>query len=215
MRHFRHAVVVTALLFASAAQAKGPRDTPGDFDFYTLAMSWSPSYCATNRDPNQCGRGLGFVLHGLWPQHERGYPSECGVQRLPESIRQEYAPIFASPRLAAHEWRRHGTCSGLDPATYFKLSAQMKDSLRIPAAFQRPASPVRASPGELVQAFRAANPGMVVNAVLPFCRDGGRLLSEVQVCYNKAGRSRACSEGQIKRSYKSCRQESFLLPSER
>ncbi|QYF91776.1 ribonuclease T2 [Massilia sp. PAMC28688] len=206
---------IASLFLASAAQAKGPRDIPGNFDFYTLAMSWSPSFCATNRDPHQCGRGLGFVLHGLWPQYEKGYPSDCAAQRLPEPIRREYAPIFASPRLAAHEWRRHGTCSGLDPVTYFKLSAQMKDSLRIPAAYQRPAGPVRVSPGELVQAFRAANPGMVVNAVLPFCRDGGRFLSEIQVCYNKAGRSRTCSEGQIKRSYNSCRQESFLLPSER
>lgn len=215
MTKFFQLLVASAFLFGSSAQAKRPRDVAGNFDFYTLAMSWSPSFCATNRDPHQCGRGLGFVLHGLWPQYEKGYPSDCGTERLPEAIRQEYAPIFASPRLAAHEWRRHGTCSGLDPVTYFKLSAQMKGSLRIPAAYQRPVSPVRASPGELVQAFRAANPGMVVNAVLPFCRDGGRFLSEVQVCYNKAGRSRTCSEGQIKRSYSSCRQESFLLPSER
>lgn len=208
-------IFAIGLLLGASAQAKGPRDRPGDFDFYAVAMSWSPSYCATNRDPAQCGRGLGFVLHGLWPQHERGYPLECSNQRLPESVRQAYAPIFASPKLAAHEWRRHGTCSGLDPETYFQLSAQLKDKLVIPKVYQRPVAPVRASPGELVQAFRAANPGMVVDSVLPFCRSGGRFLSEIQVCFNKAGRSRTCSEGQIKRSYNSCRQESFLLPSER
>lgn len=215
MLPFRHFAAITALLLVSTAQAKPSRDVPGDFDFYALAMSWSPSFCATNRDPQQCGRGLGFVLHGLWPQHDKGYPIECSNERVPETVRQEYAPIFASPKLAMHEWRRHGTCSGLDPVAYFKLSAQLKDSLAIPAVYQRPVSPVRASPGELVQAFRAANPGMVVDAVLPFCRDGGRFLSEIQVCYNKAGRSRACSAGQIKRSYNSCRQETFLLPSER
>lgn len=215
MLKFQTLLIAMVLLLSSTAQAKGPRDVPGKFDFYALAMSWSPTFCATNRDPLQCGRNLGFVLHGLWPQHEKGYPSDCAMQRLPEHIRVEFAPIFASPKLAAHEWRRHGTCSGLDPVAYFKLSAQLKNSLAIPAAYQQPASPVRASPGELVQAFRAANPGMVVDAVLPFCRDGGRFLSEIQVCFNKAGRSRACSRGQIKRSYNSCRQETFLLPSER
>lgn len=212
---FRYLLLATALLCSTTAQANDRRNAPGDFDFYALAMSWSPSFCATNRDPHQCGRGLGFVLHGLWPQHEKGYPTECGKQQLPESIRQEFAPIFASAKLAAHEWRRHGTCSGLDPAAYFALSAKLKNSLAIPAAYQRPANPVRVSPGELVQAFRAANPGMVVNAILPYCRDGGRFLSEIQVCFNQAGGSRSCSQGQIKRSYKSCRQESFLLPSER
>lgn len=212
----RHIILAAVgLLLGATAAAKGPRDTPGRFDYYAVALSWSPSFCATRRDPAQCGRGLGFVLHGLWPQHEKGYPADCSTERLPESVRQAYAPIFASPRLAAHEWRRHGTCSGLNPEEYFKMSADLKEKVIIPPAYRQPAAPVRASSGELVQAFRASNPGMVVNAVLPFCRDGGRFLSEVQVCFNKAGRSRACSEGQIRRSYNSCRQESFLLPSER
>src|ERR1044071_584072 len=59
---------------------------PGKFDFYVLALSWSPSFCEASRERNpnrndpQCGaRPYAFVVHGLWPQYERGFPSNCQV----------------------------------------------------------------------------------------------------------------------------------------
>ncbi|MES2320593.1 MAG: ribonuclease [Pseudomonadota bacterium] len=211
MRTFRSLLLIALLALTAGAQAKPPKSQPGQFDYYAVAMSWSPSYCATHRDPAQCGRGLGFVLHGLWPQHEAGYPESCSNEKLPGALQATYASLYPSPKLVGHEWRKHGTCSGLDPAAYFALSAKMKDQLVIPPAYQRPAAPVRSTPGELVQAFKAANPGTAVNGVLPFCDGGGRFLREVHACFDKGGRSRSCSAGEVKRSYNSCRQESFLL----
>lgn len=211
----RALLLFIALCTTAGANAKPPSAAPGQFDYYAVALSWSPTYCATRRDPAQCGRGLGFVLHGLWPQYEKGYPESCSTQPLPNAVRENYAAIFPSPKLVTHEWRRHGTCSGLEPAAYFALSAKLKDQLVIPPAYRSPAAPVRATPGEFVQAFRAANPGIPVNSVLPFCADGGRFLREIHACFNKAGAARSCSQGEIKRSYNSCRQESFLLQSER
>ncbi len=216
MTMFRHLLMIAALCTATAgAQAKPQRQAPGKFDYYAVALSWSPSYCATRRDPNQCGRGLGFVLHGLWPQYEKGFPQNCSTEKLPNDVRANYAAIFPSPKLIGHEWDKHGTCSGLDPAAYFKLSASLKDRLVIPKQFQQPTAPVRATPGELVQLFRAANPGTPVDSVLPFCGDGGRFLKEVRACFTRDGAPRTCSNGEIKRSYNSCRQESFLLQSTR
>jgi ribonuclease T2 len=211
----RLVLLCIALCASTCAQAGRPKDAPGQFDYYAVALSWSPSYCATHRDPTQCGRGLGFVLHGLWPQHEAGYPESCSREQLPATARQSYASLYPSPKLIGHEWSKHGTCSGLAPDAYFALSAKLKNQVAIPAAYQRPAAPLRASPGEFVQAFRSANPGMVVNGVLPFCDGGGRFLRELHACFDKNGQSRSCSQGQIKRSYNSCRQESFLLQSER
>ncbi|NJR13222.1 MAG: hypothetical protein HC779_01575 [Phyllobacteriaceae bacterium] len=55
---------------------------PG-FDFYVLSLSWSPTWCAeqgTAADGEaQCSgsRDYGFVVHGLWPQRERGWPEFC------------------------------------------------------------------------------------------------------------------------------------------
>ncbi len=211
----RTLLLATLCTAASLAQARPPSAAPGKFDYYAVALSWSPSYCATRRDPDQCGRGLGFVLHGLWPQYEKGYPQNCSTEKLPNAVRENYAAIFPSPKLIGHEWREHGTCSGLDPAAYFALSAKLKDQLIIPKQYQQLSAPVRATPGEFVQLFRAANPGMPVDSVLPFCGDGGRFLREVRACFTRAGGARTCSNGEIKRSYNSCRQESFLLQSTR
>lgn len=212
----RKLLFMVALCSATAwVQAKPPRSAPGQFDYYAVALSWSPAYCATRRDANQCGRGLGFVLHGLWPQHEKGYPEQCSTEALPNAVRENYAPIFPSPKLIAHEWRKHGTCSGLDPAAYFALSSRLKGKLVIPVQYRQPPAPVRATPGEFVQLFRAANPGIPVDSVLPFCGGGGRFLREVRACFTRQGVARTCSNGEIKRSYNSCRQESFLLQSTR
>jgi len=76
------------LVFGIAAFAQERRQgEPGQFDYYILALSWSPSYCearqgrARNRSQErQCdGRPFSFVVHGLWPQYDRGFPSYCQV----------------------------------------------------------------------------------------------------------------------------------------
>jgi ribonuclease T2 len=71
---------LVAWLAAGAAWAEGER--AGDFDYYVMALSWSANWCAATgdaRDDPQCdaGRGINFVLHGLWPQYEDGWPSFC------------------------------------------------------------------------------------------------------------------------------------------
>ena len=63
-------------------------EATGDFDFYVMALSWSPDYCASNgsNDPQQCsiGKKLDFVLHGLWPQYESGCASTlCKILNPP------------------------------------------------------------------------------------------------------------------------------------
>jgi ribonuclease T2 len=211
------ALLLLALLaIVPAAQAKKnhPKTAPGQFDYYTVALSWSPTFCASHRDPDQCdsGRQLGFVLHGLWPQHERGYPQSCSTEKLSEESRSKYAGIFASPKLIGHEWGKHGTCSGLDQASYFAMSEKLKNHLVIPKQFVKPQAPERSNYNDLVKAFRKANPDMPINSVLPFCGKGGRILNEIRACFDKKGLGRQCSNGEVKRSFKSCRMQEFLLP---
>src|SRR3546814_1587903 len=58
------------------SQRDEARGRPGDFDFYMLAFSWSPAFCATDagaRSPGQCrDNAFGWVVHGLWPQYAKG-----------------------------------------------------------------------------------------------------------------------------------------------
>lgn len=202
---------------ALGASARPNRGEPGRFDYYAVALSWSPSFCATHDDPNQCatGRQHGFVLHGLWPQYANGYPEKCSTERLSEQDRERYAALFPSSHMIGHEWSTHGTCSGLNPAAYFALSDKLRSAVAIPAPYQRPAAPVRTGYGEFVQAFRSANPGMAEHAVLPFCADGGRFLREIHVCYDKRGASTACSAAEIRRSMNTCRKGDFVMQSVR
>src|SRR6266404_463106 len=73
------------IAIAGTASAQDRRqNAPGEFDFYVLSLSWSPSFCEQaserggGRSQIQCGgRPYSFVVHGLWPQYERGFADYC------------------------------------------------------------------------------------------------------------------------------------------
>lgn len=212
------AVVAAALLCSASAEAARHQRSrsvgdPGLFDYYAMALAWAPAFCATHDDPAECapGKRYGFVLHGLWPQYERGYPQSCSSERLSEADRARYAGLYPSPGMIGHEWSKHGTCSGLPPAGYFALSEKLRGQLLIPAPYLRPDQPVRTSYGAFAAAFRAANPRLPDDAVLPFCSANGRFLSELHACFDKGGAAVPCAAAEVRRSQNSCRQGSFLM----
>jgi ribonuclease T2 len=188
--------VLALLLFATApAAAQGPRETRGGpagaFDFYVLALSWSPGFCeleGERRGLEQCepGRGLGFVVHGLWPQFERGYPTECGpAGRSPSRLAmEEAADVFPSQGLARHEWRKHGACSGKSPAEYFRDVRRARERVRVPDALAQPTDDLRMTPLALERAFADANPGLRPDMMSVSCRRG--VLQEVRICLDRA-----------------------------
>ena len=188
-------------------------DTPGQFDNYVLALSWSPDYCATRPDDTQqCTKRLGFVLHGLWPQYTNGYPESCSSTRLDNRVKDQFAAIYPSPFLIRHEWDKHGTCSGLTQDAYFSLSARVKSAVKIPADYQRPAQPFKTSVAQLQSAFNKTNPGIPASAVAVACSGGGRFLQEVRICLNRQGNQAvACSASMQRQTQKSCRSGDFLV----
>ncbi|BAY13404.1 ribonuclease T2 family protein [Calothrix sp. NIES-2098] len=206
------AIASFAIPNAVSAQNRG---TPGQFDFYVLTLSWSPDYCATNgdRDRQQCksGKKLGFVLHGLWPQYQSGYPANCSTEKLPKQLKQQFAGLYPSDKLFDHEWEKHGTCSGKTPQEYLALSKQFKDSVAIPTAYNRPQKPFRTTIKDLRNTFVSSNNQFVADGIAPYCSGSGRFLQEVFFCYSKDGKPGACSEEILKRSQKSCGQPNFLV----
>jgi ribonuclease T2 len=185
------------------------------FDFYLLSLSWSPDYCETGGDTqsDQCsvGRKLGFVLHGLWPQNTRGYPSYCSQERLPRGLKDRFAGLYPSPSLYDHEWEKHGTCTDLTPEEYLALSKQLKESVVIPQAYRSPAQPVRVTLEQFKNEFTAANPGMEEAGLAVFCSGSGRFLSELRVCFSPDGAFMACSEEVLHDASRSCRNPDFLI----
>ena len=197
----RAAALLLALLTGLAvgpAHAQG-RSGEGTFDFYVLALSWSPGYCETTgegRGSSQCGSGrrLGFVVHGLWPQYERGFPSNCGADRfLPRAALDEAEGVFPDERLARYEWRQHGTCSGLGPVEYFKAVRRARDQVRIPEALRELTRDSETTPQAIERAFTEANPGLRSDMMAVQCRRNA--LQEVRICLTRDLREfRPCRE---------------------
>ncbi|MFM2060794.1 MAG: hypothetical protein RLZZ507_464 [Cyanobacteriota bacterium] len=207
-------LLITTLAIPNSAVAQKPA-TPGKFDFYVLALSWSPDHCARNgnRDPQQCspGRKYGFVLHGLWPQYQKGYPANCSTEKLPSLVKEKFRGLFPNDKLYNHQWVKHGTCTGETPMEYLTLSRQLKYSLVIPSAYKSPEKPFRTTVKDLKTAFISANKQFNTNGIAPYCSDSGRFLQEVFFCYSKDGKAGICSEEILRRSRKSCGQDNFLV----
>jgi len=192
---------------------KRVKNTPGDFDFYVLSLSWSPDFCASNDDPQQCsiGKKLGFVLHGLWPQYTRGYPADCSNVKLPKDAQQKFPNLYPSSKLYTHEWRKHGTCSGLTPIEYMTLAKTLKESVAIPTAYRLPAKAFRATVDDLKAAFIASNPAVSEDALAVQCSGSGRFLQELRVCFSREGQPIACSQEVLNDAVKSCGRADFLV----
>jgi len=184
------------LLFALLAASSARADTAGRFDYWLLALSWSPQYCATSTrdEPQQCGpsRHYGFVVHGLWPQNERGFPKRCQQSaRVPDSLVDRMLPLMPSPGLIQHEWREHGVCSGLSAKDYFARIDRLWSGLKIPARYTAPDQPIRIKPAQLEDDFTRINPDLRADGIALQC--SGQYLRELRICFDRQLRPRACS----------------------
>ena len=187
-------LAATPLVPASAA------DQAGQFDFYVLALSWSPSWCAAHPDRNQKGqcdpqKNYGYIVHGLWPQNEHGFPQFCATRepdRVPFEVGKPYLDIIPSIGLIGHEWRKHGVCSGLKQADYFATIKKAYQAVTIPPALAHVDKAESVAPADIEKAFLAANPGMKAEGIAVAC--SGKMLEEVRICLNKDLSFRDCAE---------------------
>lgn len=144
----------------------------------------------------QCGpdRHFAFVLHGLWPQNEKGgWPEDCSTARVSEGIVDSMLTIMPSPKLVEHEWTKHGTCSGLEPQEYFDEASRAYLSIRIPARYEAPQRQITVDPDQLQQDFAAANPSIGPEGFVVLCSGNGRYLQEVRACLKTDLTGRACN----------------------
>lgn len=193
----------------------------GKFDYYALVLSWSPTHCSTPQgedDDMQCNRRDGkkysFVLHGLWPQYTRGWPQDCRTPRrpfVPDAVINGMLDIMPSRGLIIHEYRKHGTCSGLDVQGYFTLSRQLFKAIRIPQEYTNPFETQFVAPRDLRRAFARANPRLPLEAIAVSCARGNRgRLREVRICFSKDGTPVACGPNEDER--KLCAAPEMAVP---
>jgi ribonuclease T2 len=197
MRHLP--AMLAALMLAAPVQA----DTAGDFDYYVLALSWTPNWCADegdNRRDARCadGAGMGWGLHGLWPQYEQGWPSYCRTTHR-DPTRAETAAMgrfMGSSGLAWHQWQKHGRCSGLSAQEYFIASARAMGKVALPEVFDQLDKPVKLPASVVEDAFLEVNPGMTRDMVTVTCK--ARAVQEVRVCLTRDLEPRRCGADVIR-----------------
>src|SRR4029078_1739841 len=207
-------LLIAAALGAAPAQEQSQRNQPGKFDFYVLSLSWSPSFCKATEDRgresnDQCrGRPYAFVVHGLWPQYERGFPRDCRVPapRLSRELTTSMLDLMPARGLIYHEWDQHGTCSGLEAQTYFDLIRKARETVKIPESYAAPKTKLTVAPDEVEGGFVKGTPGLSRAGVSVTC--GSTRLSEVRICMSKDLKFRDCDE--IDR--RACRRDKLLMP---
>jgi ribonuclease T2 len=216
-RPFKFTVLLLGLVIVAATAAARHRKSsdaePGVFDYYLLSLSWSPAYCLSDPRSTECNgpRRFGFIVHGLWPQNENGWPENCNVhQPVPDAVVTGISDIMPARGLVYHEWSAHGTCSGLGPNDYFALIRRAYGDISIPAAFSGAKQAVEQSPGAITQAFLRANPKLSAASVVVTCggQDAPRL-REVHICLDRSLNPRRCSADA---SRGQCRAETLIVP---
>ncbi len=210
------AVLATAGLpsSASAHHRHHSTDAPsGVFDYYLLSLSWSPAFCLQSPASAECNgpRRYGFVVHGLWPQNERGWPENCaGTTQVPDSVAEQISDLMPARKLVYHEWSAHGRCSGLEPADFFALVRRAYGSVTIPGPLMNPRAAIEQSPTAVVSDFLRANPRLPAQSVVATCSgQGAPRLREVHVCFDRELNPRACSADAVRES---CRAASLIVP---
>ncbi len=189
------------LLLFTAGLAKADGERAGDFDYYVLSLSWSPTFCALEgeaRNNPQCDRPLGWVLHGLWPQYENGWPSYCRTPHR-EATRSETAAmvdIMGSSGSAWHQWKKHGRCSGLSAPEYFDAARAAYEAVVRPEVLRKLDRPVRVPASVIEDAFLEANPDLDPDMVTITCRSAR--VQEARLCLTKDLQPRDCGSDVVR-----------------
>lgn len=193
-------LIVAVLFSASLARADG---VAGQFDYYVVSLSWSANWCDLEGDARQSPQceddaDFGWVLHGLWPQYERGWPSDCATSHRNPSRRDtsEQADLFGSSGSAWHQWNKHGRCTGLSALDFYALAQTAYDRVIRPAVFRSLSQPVTL-PAEIVeQAFLRDNPELRPDQITITCRSG--YIQEARICMTRALEFRQCGADVIR-----------------
>lgn len=193
------ALTCLGLLTATPGFAEG--EQAGDFDYYVLSLSWSPTWCALEGDARnspQCDGDFGWVLHGLWPQYERGWPSYCHTSAQDPSKRETAAmeDIMGTSGAAWYQWKKHGRCSGLSAQDFLALSREAYDKFTRPEVFRKLKDDVKLPASVVEEAFLRDNPGLEANEITVTCKN--YRIQEVRICLTRDLEPRTCGTDTIR-----------------
>ncbi len=187
-------------------------DRAGAFDYYVMSLSWSPNWCALEGDARrspQCddSQDHGWILHGLWPQYHRGFPSYCNTAERPPSrgMTAQMSDIMGTSGLAWHQWKKHGTCTGLSAADYYALSREAYATVVRPPVFRKITKRMKLPASVIEEAFLQANPGFERDGITITCQNG--MIQEARICLSRDLKPVPCGQDVVR----DCRMKDALF----
>ena len=191
------------VLLAILGQSATAQDVAGEFDYYVLSLSWSANWCALEGDGRQSpqcddSRDHGWILHGLWPQYEHGFPANCPSNLAPPSRNDTAAmdDIMGTSGLAWHQWRKHGVCTGLSSDDYYTLSREAYDSIVRPEVFRQLEDPITLPASVVEEAFVRDNPVLLPDHITITCK--ANYIQEARICFDKDLNPRTCGNDVVR-----------------
>jgi ribonuclease T2 len=185
--------------------------TAGEFDFYVFQQEWPAEFCSGQSYP-LCQNPTSYmtdhlVVHGLWPNYNspqdgHDWPQCCqsiygpdlnqtAINLLADDMHQywpdeEAQPGYNTSSFWAHEWGKHGTCSGLDQYSYFLSALTVEQTLSTPEAISNAAGS-SLSLADLYNAWGApvCNQSVGDCIVSIDCNSDDQSLLHVTTCWDK------------------------------
>lgn len=192
--------------FAALALLTSPayaEDRAGEFDYFVLSLSWSANWCALEGDSRQSPQcddstDFGWVMHGLWPQYDYGYPANCSTSARPPSRQQTeaMADIMGTSGLAWYQWNKHGVCAGLPADDYFALAREAYGKVTRPEVFRKLDKTVTLPASLIEDAFVRDNPDLPRDGITITCQQG--YIQEARICLTRDLDFRTCGADVIR-----------------
>ncbi|WP_324753469.1 ribonuclease T2 family protein [Roseovarius sp. Pro17] len=200
------------ILLMSCTMASADGEKAGEFDYYVLSLSWTPTWCALTGDARaapECSKtaDAGWSLHGLWPQYHRGWPTFCPTAQRPpsRSMTEAMSDIMGSGGLAWYQWKKHGRCTGLSAAAYYALAREAFERVNRPEVFSKLTQPVTLPASVVEDAFLRANPGWGPDMLTITCQNSR--IQEARLCLSRALDPVPCGQDVVR----DCRLKDALL----
>lgn len=191
------------VLLCLAGAPVSAQNRAGEFDYYVLALSWSANWCAREGDDRQSPQcdpaaDFGWIMHGLWPQYERGYPADCPTtQRAPSrTSTAAMADVMGTAGLAWYQWNKHGVCSGLSAPDYFALARNAYAKIVRPPVLRRVQKPITLPASVIEAAFLRDNPTLSADQITITCKQG--YIQEARICLTRDLEFRRCGDDAVR-----------------
>ena len=115
-----------------------------------------------------------------------------------------------SKNLIIHEYRTHGTCSGLEPAQYFGFARDLYQRVSIPPRFSGVERGLDLTEAEIETEFLKSNAWLKPNMMVVSCR--GQNLLDVRICFGRDLFPKPCGSNEERRV---CRAGRINVPAAR